>query len=593
MKFKSKFILNLTAIMMAVLMLLPQMLTKVAFASTNADNEVVLFEGKASAVGGWDPWQSITEIDNFNVNDFANPFTIKIDYTGNAAPNVIMMSWTGGNDWTQIGSSYSSCGTAYYTYEACCTANKSEDFSKVNKIIIYTGGEDITITKVSVVPEKTEAPVIEYKGLAGEIFNNITCGWNLGNTLDSKGDWILQATEGSVKDFETAWGNPVTTKAMIDKVRAAGFNAVRIPITWTQHIDDNNGYAIDPEWMARVKEVVDYVMKNKMYCIINLHHDASEGGWLNASQKCITEKGAKFDAVWKQIADTFKGYDNKLLFEGFNEILDENCNWNYPGTTATGIVNQLNQRFVNVVRATGGNNATRCLVVNTYAASNSGGVLDDFVLPTDTAKDSLIGQFHFYNPYSYANVWGEWTKQTAWKDNNGKSEVDGILINVYNHFGKKGIPVIMGEIAAANKDNLEDRVEYAEYVSKTANKYGIKCFWWDNGIYEDDKEYGYYTGMGLLDRRTLTWKYPEVVEAFTGVKIDSVPPVVDDSTDTDLISMLGDINDDGKINIKDYIKLQKYIINNSIEININNADLNKDGKVNVTDSLILKKMLLD
>ena len=582
MKLKSRFIFSLTAILMAILMIIPQCLTMNVFAADSvASNEVVLFEGNASAVGGWDPWQSITDITDFNVKDFEKPFTVKIDFEGKSAPYIIFMSWTGGASWGQVASSYVSKGVAYYTYDACCTGYGSTDFSTLNKINIRTSGEDVTITKVSLIPEETGDPTIIYKGLAGDIVNDINAGWNLGNTFDSLGDWIPQSTEGKPEDYETAWGNPVTTKAIIDKVKAAGFNAIRIPITWKQHIDDNNGYAIDKEWMARVQQVVDYVIEDGMYCIINIHHDVDDVGWLWASKDSISKNEEKFDAVWTQIANNFKNYDNKLLFEGFNEMLDDKFNWGYPGSDATTAVNQLNQRFVNIVRATGGNNASRCLVVNTYAASSDGGVLDDFVLPTDTVDDSLIVQFHFYTPYSYANVWGEWTKQTEWKDNGGKGMVDGTLINVYNHFSKKGIPVIMGEIAAANKDNLADRVDYAGYINKTANKYGIKCFWWDNGIYEDDKDYGYYTGMGLLDRKTCTWKFPEIVKAFTGV-----------DPQEDVCILVGDVNGDGRVNIKDYIKLQKYIMNNSIEIDLAMADLNSDGKINITDALLLKKALL-
>lgn len=257
--------------------------------------------------------------------------------------------------------------------------------------------------------------------------------------------------------------------------------------------------------------------------------------------------GGSFEVFgdWIQIANRFKDYNNKLLFEGFNEMLDEKSTWSYPGKEATNVVNKLNQMFVDTVRSTNGNNKTRCLVVNTYAASVDGGVLDDFIIPTDTVEDSLIVQVHSYTPYAYANVIGEYTSQKAWKENGGKAMVDGFILNLYHHFTSKNIPVIIGEMAAANKENLEDRVEYTSYVVKNCNKYGIKCFWWDQGgKYEVDSKYGYTTGMGLLNRYNLTWVYPEIVKAFTDVK-----------TEQNKISS-ADVNCDGKIDAKDLVELR-------------------------------------
>lgn len=248
---------------------------------------------------------------------------------------------------------------------------------------------------ISLVPNAFAAdtvPTVSYDGIAGQIVNTIHAGWNLGNTLDSYGEWIVQYSAAKPTDFETAWGNPVTTKQMIESVRAAGFNAVRVPVTWTQHISDADLYEIDAAWMCRVKETVDYVIDSGMYCILNLHHDVGGDSWLKASTQSVSAQSQKFAAVWTQIAKTFAEYDAHLLFEGFNEILDEENHWVYPGKTAADAVNTLNQLFVDTVRSTGGNNRSRCLVVNTYAAGTGSAQLDDFVLPFDSTKNALIVQ---------------------------------------------------------------------------------------------------------------------------------------------------------------------------------------------------------
>lgn len=355
-------------------------------------------------------------------------------------------------------------------------------------------------------------------GTASEIVQAITAGWNLGNTLDSCGDWILQYTDGTPRSFETAWGNPPVTQQLIDAIKAAGFNAIRIPVTWKQHIDDLDGYRIDPEWMARVQQVVDYVIGNDLYCIINLHHDVGGDSWLHASEESIAADGKKFRAVWTQIANHFEQYDNRLMFEGFNEILDENSNWNYPGQAATAAVNELNQMFVDTIRATGGNNPSRVLLVCTYACGTNPASLADFVLPTDSAENRLIVEVHYYDPAAYCSeMSGASNTQAVWTDNGGQAQVDTMLDNLHAYFTSRGIPVIIGEFGASNKDNTADRAEYAAHIVKNAAQRGIKCFWWDTGgRIETDPTLGWYKGMALYDRYNSAWVFPEIVTALTG-----------------------------------------------------------------------------
>lgn len=549
--------------------------------------ENVIFEGDAhSDFQKWgDDWNAAVKLgnDQFDVNKFTKPFTIQIEYESSAEPILVMFSWTGGPEWVQMTPSYASKGVAYYKYDLI-SEEYGDDFSKLNGInIMPSPSEDgLTVKKVSYVYENGSNVdiTLDYQGLSGDIINDINVGWNLGNTLDSYGDWITQYSNGKPEDFETSWGNPVTTESMIQSVKDAGFNAVRVPVTWSQHIDDNNGYKIDDVWMQRVKEVVDYVIDNNMYCILNVHHDVGGSSWLKASSTNVAKNSEKFTSVWTQIADEFADYDSHLLFEGFNEILDEDNNWVYPGKNAGDAVNTLNQLFVDTVRKTGGNNSTRCLIVNTYAAGTGGSQLDDFVIPTDTVNNSLMVEVHYYSPGEYCSEISEdGNEQSVWTENGGKSLIDGTLYNLYDHFTSNGVPVIIGEFGAANKDNETDRAEWASYIVENAKKYGIKCFWWDGGgNIEKDDTYGYYKGMSLYDRYNDEWIFPELLKSITG-KAETVE---------------GDVNADGKFNVTDILLLKKWILAtpNVTLANWKSADLYEDGTLNVLDLCMMKQKLL-
>lgn len=192
---------------------------------------------------------------------------------------------------------------------------------------------------------------------AKEAVAEIGAGWNLGNSLDSCGSWIAQWSDGKPERYETAWGNPVTTKKLITAVKTAGFNAVRVPVTWAEHIDDSG--SINSEWLGRVQEVVDYVISQDMYCIINVHHDAGADGWLEASSDCYKSSSDKFAGLWRNIAERFKNYGAKLIFESFNEMLDKNNSWSDARSDdAYKAVNDFNALFVKTVRATGGKKRT-------------------------------------------------------------------------------------------------------------------------------------------------------------------------------------------------------------------------------------------
>lgn len=326
-------------------------------------------------------------------------------------------------------------------------------------------------------PEETKAA-----GPAAILVEKIDIGWNLGNTLDSYSGTELGKNEGL--SSETAWGNPKASQEMIDLVKDSGFNAVRVPVTWYNHMDSD--YVIDKEWMDRVQEVVDYVVNDDMYCIINVHHDTGANGWLRASDTNLEEDKAMFTAIWTQVCARFADYDGHLLFEGFNEILNDANEWVSPDSRAVEVVNELNQLFVDTVRASGGNNGERILIVNTYCAGGNSQVTKDFVLPADPAENSLVVEAHIYQPYDFTAE--EFPEATKWN----KESVDSYLKNMYVSFVQNGIPVIVGEFGCVDKDNDGARQAWAKYYVETCRDYGIKCFWWDNG-----------TAYKLFSRRNL------------------------------------------------------------------------------------------
>lgn len=344
-------------------------------------------------------------------------------------------------------------------------------------------------------PDITDKPAAEETWLTPvELCKEITVGWNLGNTLD--------ATGGNGLSSETSWGNPKATEELILAVKEAGFNAVRIPTTWYNHCSGSN-YTIDEAWMERVQEVVDYAYDNGMYVILNAHHEdfnfPSDANYSKA-KKALT-------SIWKQIAENFKDYGERLIFEGQNEPrkIGTNVEWNGGDAEGRDNVNKLNADFVKTVRATGGNNEKRCLMVPTYAASFY--ALSGFELPDD---DRLIVSVHAYSPYNFAmNTGGGATNNFNPSSANSTSELVTMADTLYDRFISKGVGVIIGECGATNKGNNDQRINWAKYFPKCFGSKGIPVFLWDNNAYGTGNE-----KFGLIHRDTLKWEYPEYVKAF-------------------------------------------------------------------------------
>lgn len=339
---------------------------------------------------------------------------------------------------------------------------------------------------------------------AAQAVSNMRVGWNLGNTLDVNGDWITQWGDGSTEAFETAWGQPVTRPELLQMFADEGFGAIRVPVTWHQHMDPVT-YEVDEKWMDRVEEIVNYVLDAGMYCIVNVHHDTGSEAWMYADPSVYAATRDKFISLWGQIAERFRDYDHKLIFEGYNELLDAQGTWNYPSDpSAFRYANAYNQDFVDAVRKSGGNNSFRNLVVTTYCAGTDQRNLDGFVVPEDTASGHLIAQVHSYAPFTFAfeiEDVPEWNMyDTDVFTASAEQEVRGIVRTVAGHFETLGIPWVLGEYGGAFKNNeAELAKQAAAYVSEVA-EYGMCAFYW-MGLSDGD------------DRAVPEWTRPLIKDA--------------------------------------------------------------------------------
>lgn len=343
---------------------------------------------------------------------------------------------------------------------------------------------------------------------ATEFVKKLGVGWNLGNTLDAyKPDAEIV---GAGLATENAWVGVSTTQEMIDAIKSAGFNTIRIPISWHNHLDSN--LVIKERWFTRVQEIVDYAIADGMYVIINIHHDNEPNSLYGFyPDDARRQKSINYvKAIWSQVAERFANYDEHLIFESLNEprLIGTSNEWYIDGSDkcleAIDIINEMNQAFVDAVRAGDGYNKTRFLTVPGYDASVDGALHENFVLPTDSIENHLFVTTHAYSPYNFAlqdggiSVFGD----------QEKAFIDGMFDSLYEKFVKNGIPVLMDEFGARDKDNLQDRVNYTSYYISVAKSVGIPCYWWDNNNFTGDGE-----RFGILARRSLIIKYPEIVEA--------------------------------------------------------------------------------
>lgn len=341
-------------------------------------------------------------------------------------------------------------------------------------------------------------------------------GWNLGNQLEASSNKVPN---------ETTWGNPTITEDLIKAVKAQGFNTIRIPVSYLSKIGEAPDYTIDSAWLNRVQEVVDYVVGNDMYAVMNIHGDGYytvDGGWLLCVDDNQDEIKAKYEAVWKQIADRFKDYDEHLIFESMNEEFDNT--YGRPNKDGYANINEYNRIFVDTVRGTGSNNTKRWLLLpgwNTnieYTVGNYG-----FVIPEDKLCESdgkrIMISVHYYDPYNFTidensssakTQWGKYATENF--DNWGQEDyVDSQMQMLHDTFIAEGYPVIIGEMGVQDKTHLSEsfneyRRYWLEYVVKSAKANGCIPVYWDNG-------WNGKNGFGLFDRTSCTVTQQSLIDA--------------------------------------------------------------------------------
>ncbi|MBQ8159553.1 MAG: glycoside hydrolase family 5 protein [Clostridia bacterium] len=369
--------------------------------------------------------------------------------------------------------------------------------------------EEIVVPEIST--KNFEIPESE----AMSFVRALGAGWNLGNTMDA----IDGAGHKGGTSLETYWCRAKTTREMIHEIAEAGFQTIRIPVSWHNHVTGDDD-TIDPEWLSRVREIADWALEEGMYVIVNVHHDNHLTYGYYPDSEHLEQSRKYLGSIWRQMAECFQDADEHLILESLNEprLVDTANEWWFDRNSAVcqdaaACINELNQLFVDTVRLSGGYNATRYLMVTPYAANCESANPDWFVLPTDTIADHLIVSYHAYSPYSFAlDLKG--TKEFSLTNYQQTAEVVSSLNAMYNWYVTRGIPVVLGEYGALHKDNLQARVDLtAFYVAQAASR-GIPCLWWDNNAFQGSGE-----KFGLFLRQDLTWPFPEIVEAIMKYKL--------------------------------------------------------------------------
>jgi endoglucanase len=338
-------------------------------------------------------------------------------------------------------------------------------------------------------------------------------GINLGNTFDSAGDWITSAQQQ-----ETAWGSPVITEAMIAKYAEAGFRSVRIPVTWSNINVMLQNYTINPYLLDRVQQVVDWVIGNGMYAIVNMHHDSFVGTLFPTDE---IEAFKKYEAIWTQICERFKGYNDYLMFESLNEPGFDTI-WNqYDGGNnqnqkrAFDMLNRINQQFVDIVRSSGGSNAYRHLLISTYYTNIDHSTNGLTKVPNDP-RGRCAMSVHYYTPWNWVGLekdesWGK--AQWEWGTPQDIKFLQDELDKVYNYYVTKGVPVIIGEYGMCSVKNKHDSDLWTIMVADETFKRNMCPMLWDVQLTNEQL----LQPNAFYDRRTLTFVNQEVLAGFQAI----------------------------------------------------------------------------
>ncbi|MBQ9211725.1 MAG: glycoside hydrolase family 5 protein [Clostridia bacterium] len=364
-------------------------------------------------------------------------------------------------------------------------------------------GEEIVIPELDIAAK--EIPDNE----ALRLIRAMKAGWNLGNTFDASNCTWLR----SKMDYESAWCGVKTSRELISALKAAGFNTVRVPVSWHNHLSED--WTIDADWLDRVHEVVSWVYEEGMYVILNIHHD-DDPAYYYPDQAHLENSEKYIQTIWSQLAARFADFDQHLIFESINEprLTGTSHEWWWEASNpecqeAMACIVRLNQVFVDTVRATGGNNADRYLMVPAYDANPDYACAAAFTLPEDAAENRIIVSAHAYSPYDFA-LQQPGIDTFSLDNNSQKAGVSSFLQNLYQRYVSQGVPVLMGEFGAMEKNgNLQSRVDWISWYVAQARARGITCCWWDNNLFEGNGE-----RFGLFNRATAECVNPELLAAF-------------------------------------------------------------------------------
>jgi len=428
-----------------------------------------------------------------NKIDFVNKGNVaNVKLTTNATAWTVT---TSDASWIQLSQLTGGTGTTTFTITALENTTTATRTAVITISSNQVASVQIAVSQVGVTPVAILYPSYNTNPLpadatgmtstAVQLAAKIKLGWNIGNTLEATGG-------------ETAWGNPKVTKALIDLVKANGFNAIRIPCSWNQNLVSSSTAQIKIEWLDRVKEVVQYCVDNDMYVIVNIHWD---GGWLenNCTEAQKEVNNAKQKAFWEQIATHLRGFDEHLLFASANEP-------NVDNSTQMAVLTSYHQTFIDAVRATGGKNANRTLVVQGPATDIEKTNKLMLTLPTDIIASRMMVEVHYYTPWNFCGMtkdetwgkmfyyWGANYHSTTDTERNAtwgeEADLDKLFKSMKTQFVDKGIPVVLGEFGAIRRTtltgdaltlHLASRAYYLKYVVKQAKANGLLPFYWDEG----------------------------------------------------------------------------------------------------------------
>lgn len=406
-----------------------------------------------------------------------------------------------------------------------------------------------------------------------EIVRDMGIGINLGNTYESCGDWIAQWGDGSPESYETAWGSPVITQPMIEGIADAGFGVLRVPVAWSNLMAAD--YTISTAYLEAVQEVVDWALESDLYVIMNLHYD---GGWLENFPTDTENCMKKYESIWTQLSTAFIDYGDKLMFESQNEELGWGTLWNrWAGTEGKtesfALANSINQKFVDVVRGSGGNNAKRHLLISGYNTNIEDTCDPLFQMPTDPAGRCAIS-VHYYTPAGFAILEedADWGKAIAtWGTDADIAELERYMTMMETNYVKKGIPVIIGEYGCPKKNKEEASVRrFLTTVCKAAYDRQMCPVLWD-------------TPGGHYDRETCVMSDPVLGASYLEIAGNPEQPK----------QIMGDLNADGAVTVADAVILQKHLLR--IELlsakQAAVADLDKNSVIDAFDLTQLKQLL--